>query len=505
MKRFIIYPFLFGLTYALFKDFRPSDTLWIAGIITLIFWGLIAVLQHFVKNWHRASYIALLILIWISYYGTAISFMMIYLKIEFYTWHYLISVVAWTLGLFIVGSNWLWKRIHNPKNVTIYLNLVFLILCCYKGYQVYRIESHRFLESPIPSLGQVTSTIETTTLPDIYYIITDGYSRQDTLWEIFQYDNSPFIKLLSSKGFYVAEQNNCNYMQTVQSITSSLNLNYLNSNSISTVRRSEFIDLISNNEARLFLESLGYRTVTFSSYYYYTDINNSDDYYSLPKHGAPYYPATQVIGGSIGALLMKFRLLPWQDYRYQDHQKRVYFTLEELGTISSSPGPKFVFAHIVAPHPAYIFNSDGPVTPDKTYNYLSGSQEENIKNYPNQLVYLNRLLENMIDTIMKNSAFAPIIIIQADHGSNVYFDLSSIERTCIRERAAILNAYFFPDQDYSSMYPTITPVNSFRLIFNKYFGAQFDILDDQVFYSSGSHPFLFLNVTDRITQACSPP
>ena len=51
------------------------------------------------------------------------------------------------------------------------------------------------------------------------------------------------------------------------------------------------------------------------------------------------------------------------------------------------------------------------------------------------------------------------------------------------------------------LYPSITPVNSFRLVFNHYFGTNFDMLADESYITSSSR---FTKVTDRLrNQAAS--
>jgi hypothetical protein len=45
-------------------------------------------------------------------------------------------------------------------------------------------------------------------------------------------------------------------------------------------------------------------------------------------------------------------------------------------------------------------------------------------------------------------------------------------------------AYYFPGKDVSELaYPTMTPVNSFRLVFNTYFGGNFPLLEDTSYFS----------------------
>ncbi len=64
-------------------------------------------------------------------------------------------------------------------------------------------------------------------LPDIYYIILDEYGREDKLRDEFGYDNTPFLRELTKRGFFVAKHSRSNYLQTDLSLTSSLNMRYL--------------------------------------------------------------------------------------------------------------------------------------------------------------------------------------------------------------------------------------------------------------------------------------
>jgi hypothetical protein len=50
----------------------------------------------------------------------------------------------------------------------------------------------------------------------------------------------------------------------------------------------------------------------------------------------------------------------------------------------------------------------------------------------------------------------------------------------------ILNANYFFDHNYTALYPGITPVNTFRVILNIYFGASLPLLDDRSFFPDDS-------------------
>jgi hypothetical protein len=52
----------------------------------------------------------------------------------------------------------------------------------------------------------------------------------------------------------------------------------------------------------------------------------------------------------------------------------------------------------------------------------------------------------------------------------------------VQARTAILSAYYLPDGDMSALDPGITPVNSFRLVFDQLFGGKFSRLDDVSYF-----------------------
>lgn len=156
---------------------------------------------------------------------------------------------------------------------------------------------------------------------------------------------------------------------------------------------------------------------------------------------------------------------------------------------------------MLVPHPPFVFDEDG------NFVNLEDERKNSRKtNYINQLQYTNKKIMELIDTILTESKTKPIIIIQSDEGpypKGYGYKVENPERFKIsdmRHKFAILNAFYLPDTDKSLLYPSITPVNTFRLVFNLYFGTDYDLLPDKHYMTNYLYPYRFIDVTDKIKE-----
>jgi hypothetical protein len=88
-----------------------------------------------------------------------------------------------------------------------------------------------------------------------------------------------------------------------------------------------------------------------------------------------------------------------------------------------------------------------------------------------------------------------VIILQSDHGVP-WLARTQKNKIDYKPHLSILNAYYLPDFDASQLYDTITPVNSFRLILNHYFGTDLEIMEDRSYYSNKEY-YNFIDVTEQ--------
>jgi hypothetical protein len=194
---------------------------------------------------------------------------------------------------------------------------------------------------------------------------------------------------------------------------------------------------------------------------------------------------------------------------FKSQRKIISSNFDTLATLSHLPGPKFVFAHIIAPHPPFVFDRNGnPVDAPYSFSFKDaneypGSRKEYQERYLEQLQFVNKNMQRVIDSILDGSKTPPIIILQADHGSGMLVDFSSPAKTCIKERFATLAAYHLPGLADRVIPPDITGVNLFRMVFNEYFATDLPLLETrQYFYKQPASFYAFEDVTAMIHDKC---
>ncbi len=331
------------------------------------------------------------------------------------------------------------------------------------------------------SIGSKKTASEPTTSigtkPDVYYIILDAYARQDALISL-GYDNSEFLQELKDIGFYVASCSRSNYPQTAVSMASSLNMGYLWDvipNQGSDDRNSRPVyDGILHSQVRHEFENLGYQIMAFDSGAGWLNWRDADRFVAPePEHFfSTHLDPFEYIFLDTTALHPLMTQPFFLRNKYVYNYNRILFALEELPTLARVETPKFVYVHMLIPHRPNIFLPDGSMNLNTDF-YIKGvgegiNRQVDIEGYLNNTKFINSRLPEVLRNLISQSKTPPIIVIQGDHG----YQLPDI-------RFDNLNAYFFPDGDYTALYPKITPVNTFRAIFNTYFGTNYPMLKDQ--------------------------
>jgi hypothetical protein len=451
------------------------------------------------KDKKKAGLIVSLLLVQFFSYGTLASF-----TVGVVVGGYEYILLGY--GLYLACAVWcVAKTRKNLQGLTTFLNIVSAVLVVTPLITVVNYE----LNGRIAYQTKIsTNNIETNTadfkkadLPDIYYIILDRYGCSSTLKRIYDFDNSEFIDYLTNRGFYVASNSKANYLKTFQSLAASLNMEYINY--ISDAPGGESNDqtavfsMLRDYKVWRFLQSRGYKYIHFGSWWNptlenkYADINVN--YFEIPLHD------------EFSRTLLRttmLRLVYGRDWFRREQWKRVLYKFEKLAEIPKTEEPTFVFVHMLIPHAPYVFDQDG-----KFLTKEEAGQKSRVENYRNQLAFVNKKIEELFDTLLSSSRVPPIIILQADEGPyalrqvlegpNFNWKQASIEE--LRRKMGILNAYYLPNADKRVLYPSISPVNSFRVIFNLYFDTKLELLPDKSYaFEDEHHIYKFCDVTDKV-------
>lgn len=318
--------------------------------------------------------------------------------------------------------------------------------------------------------------------PDIYYIILDAYARDDVLQELYHFDNSPFIEAIKAKGFYVVDQARANYAQTRLSLASSMDMNYLPAiaeNADYDAHHPTFRRLRKSGAAVQCLRKKGYRYRYVGSRHYPSNDAADEEFYYGGTNGD--FVLTFIATTALEIVRDALRIGDWFDDDWEFHE----FQFDHIPHVPEST-PSFTFAHVCSPHHPYLYDRNGRL-PQVVHR-----EESTPKDYLEQLRYLNQEVLQLVDEIDRVSQGKAVIILQADHGSDFQGMPTRPSATQLAERMSIFHAVKAPPEVQRRLYSTMTPVNTFRLVFAGLFGDTLPRLPDRSFYSSYDTPFRFV-------------
>lgn len=314
-------------------------------------------------------------------------------------------------------------------------------------------------------------------LPDFYLIILDAHTRSDVLQERFGYDNRDFVAQLDAMGFYVSSCSQSNYASTKLSLTSALFADYIQE----IVPQGQVLPPLKSSAINQALESQGYKTIAFENrtrghFDLQEDVRLSRNQMAFGEfdlRGGVSEFEKMMVNTSFLRFLLNTELVPGfdldalEEWELQEHYYQTQYILSELENLAAVPGAKFVFAHIMVPHAPFVFAPDGAYRPTS----------DPIRGYRDNVAFIDHRLPSVLSAIIEKSDPPPIIVVMGDHGP-------STRKTITEQmRMATLNAYLVNASAREQMYPTMTPVNAFRIILNAHYGGDYPLLEDRSYYA----------------------
>ncbi len=492
MKQFLVFhPFLFAIFPVLFLfayniDEVPATDLLLPMLVailgTLI---LLFSLRLITKNYNKIAIITSTFLILFFSYGH-ISGLILSSGITDIVMTTLFLGSLWAL-IFVAVIFLVIKSRRYFSTSTKFLNIIAITLVAISliNIGIYEVKTFNLMPETADESPTSLDIENSHNLPDIYYIILDEYARADTLKEYWDYDNSEFIDYLTSKGFYVASKSRSNYSSTSLSMPAYLNMQYIDylTGRVTWQDQTILWGMVSNSKVSQFLKSKGYRYIFVRSKGISKDVEKYAEV--LEYKGAFGIKISNFASG----LIQTTALSPFESYLGRHWAKEILYTFDAVAEIPSIKEPTFAFVYIMCPHPPFVFDRNGSLSRQYTYIFKGQDPEERAlqehQAYLDQLVFITKKVEMLVNELLSKSEVPPVLILQSDTGPNQYIQQPGRELTkeaFRKERMKIFNAYFLPDNGKQLLYESITPVNSFRIVFNLYFDTNYDLLEDKSYY-----------------------
>jgi len=255
----------------------------------------------------------------------------------------------------------------------------------------------------------------TATGPDIYYILLDSYTSHTVLQERFGYDNAWFLQELEALGFTTGDCSS-RYTYTDQTLAS-----LWNGGMEVSGNDQALWDQVQHSRLRSLLEAEGYNWIAFATGFAWDEIRDAAYFME------PVYPPG----------LNEFEIFFWDQtpLKYLEldgdrlgdlHRARILYTLEHLPLAASLPGGQFTFAHLLPPHPPFVFDSAGSaissdylLNPDWNGNsrhHAAYTPEDYAAGYTAEVEFISWAILEPVRTILEASPEPPLIILAGDHG-----------------------------------------------------------------------------------------
>jgi hypothetical protein len=505
MRRLVLHPFLLAVFPATFLyaqnrgQLQPQVIVFPVLFTLLLAAALWVSLYRFLKDCLKAGFFVSFLLVWFFSYGHLCSLLNGWTVAGTVIGRERYLLPAW--GLVLIAGVYLISRIKNrtAQGMSSFLN-VFSALAVLMSLATIGADLLPGGPAPNPAPAHApdpTPGMPGRKLPDVYYIILDSYGNNATLKESFHFDNREFSGYLSRKGFYTAASARSNYPSTLLSLSSSLNMNYID-RIAGTGARSSYDRIlgekITNNAVSNLFRAKGYRIITIGTGWELAARREGD--------------GTSLREGFNCLLLQTTLLHVFRENLLEEKVRRnILLAFQELTDSIEVGGPKFVFAHIICPHPPFVFGPDGeavrPLDKIPGLPNLTGTRK---RLYADQVIFTNRQMEKILDRILGASAEPPIILLQSDHGCAYVLspDVMDSRKPAsanvpdgrfLSGQTGILSAFYVPEECRRRLYDSITPVNSFRVLFSSCYHQEFPLLEDRVYYSTHKDPYDLVDVT----------
>jgi hypothetical protein len=429
----------------------------------------------FFRNTSKAGCWTAIFLCIFFFFGSAYDFMATHGVPKFFiSYKFLLSAIT----IVLIVAAYRLKKSPAPQKLNLFFGLLFTSLFTLEVISmIYNFANGKQQENNLAGSNKPLtiqlSTLNKADMPDIFFIVFDEYTSSTALKKYFSFDNSPLDSSLKDHGFFIAANSQSNYNSTPLSIASAFDMQYFN-RQLEHVPNDAIMLLqgaLSLKKSLLpaLLQQQGYEIINYGL----CDIENH------PIDVTPVFQEYEIKAITLETLWGRIKrdiywnvmvrlpgytgtVSPNMPYINRNRNNFNNF-INELGRAGDKP--RFVVGHVLLPRRPAWLDRHGNIRQSFTMNDYSDESHDSL--YLEQVIYANTLIDSLDRTADRQHNRPLALIIEGDHG-NRYAEWGKH----IREKQFMnLNTYYFSDRDYSLLYDSISPVNSFRVILNKYFDA----------------------------------
>jgi hypothetical protein len=484
-------------SYITYYGLAPAGTAMLLGTKIEILAGLFFLaLRFLMRSWQRSAQITSLLVFVFLFYGVIKDFFKVTLHADFLG-RYLVLlplialVTGWLIVLICKKANF--SRLNRFENGLLILSiLVDGLVLLYTDTEKF-IQSNQLVKNTALKISNLPVPSER---PDVYFLVFDSYPGTRMLHEYLHYDNRTQDSILQSIGFFVAGRPLSNYNHTPLSIASTLNFEYLR-----TIANHSNLFPKDYNQAALSIEHSVVPAVFLRNGYKFYNLSVFDfpGHPSIQKNSLLALPAEKML--LFNTLTSRFyQDIAWHfsmfkpaslqlEQRYkQDEDEFAEMTNEKefnntiIDSVLKIPSaremsPKFIYCHFYLPHAPLFYDSSGRALPIDVA--LMNKEKKEKRPFLSYLEYTNKTMLKIVRTVLHDSPRPPVIIIQSDHN---YRDLSE-DTVPVSQYCSNYSAFYFPDKSYNKLYDSISNINTFPVIFNKYFGTRIPLQRDSSIFT----------------------
>ncbi len=451
------HPLLFAVVPVLFLfannvEYIPADQLAVPMGVSLVFAAITwAVAALFLQSWKHAALVATPLALATQTYGT--FYEVIASNVQRGTANHAILLGASSATVLVVLIAWTgvvaWQRRRRTFDAfTSALNAAgaFLIV----------------LNAGIVLAGSAPAPAASGPRPSgtprsVFTLVVDQYASSEEMTAAYGVYDSALEGYLENHGFRIARNASTGFSNTAQSLDAFLNMNPAGSGTVAA-RRSSGIRLareigltfgeatprchgIRQNKVLARFRDAGYYTVNIGSWFDCTRYNRLADE-NVNTYGWQFRDELNAL--TVQASLVR---LAWTGDN-EGLRRGIDRQFAAFSEDRSASSPTYVFAHLISPHPPYVFDRDG-------HEPASGATPAEL--YRQQHEYISWKIQEAVDAILSRPGPQPIITVQSDHGGKI--DVNSPFAT------QVFSAILLPEDLDSAWRDDLQLADTFKIVF----------------------------------------